>query len=164
MLVHSAGGPANGGLLEITPEMWHSAFDIHVHAIFYLCRAAIPHMRSRQGGSILLISSTAGKLATPSHIAYQAVKGALPHIARGLAREFASDNIRVNCIAPGVIRTRFHQHMTPEQKTLNLDHRIPLKREGTPEQVADLMLAVIKNEYITGDTLTIDGGLSMRIA
>jgi NAD(P)-dependent dehydrogenase (short-subunit alcohol dehydrogenase family) len=54
--------------------------------------------------------------------------------------------------------------MTPEQKTLNLDHRIPLKREGTPEQVADLMLAVIKNEYITGDTLTIDGGLSMRIA
>ena len=164
ILVHSAGGPANGGLLEITPEMWHSAFDIHVHAIFYLCRAAIPHMRSRQGGSILLISSTAGKLATPSHIAYQAVKGALPHIARGLAREFASDNIRVNCIAPGVIRTRFHQHMTPEQKTLNLDHRIPLKREGTPEQVADLMLAVIKNEYITGDTLTIDGGLSMRIA
>ena len=164
ILVHCAGGPVNGGLLEITPEMWHSAFDIHVHAIFYLCRAAIPHMRSRQGGAVLLISSTAGKLATPSHIAYQAVKGALPHIARGLAREFASDNIRVNCIAPGVIRTRFHQHMTPEQKTLNLDHRIPLKREGTPEQVADLMVAVIKNEYITGDTLTIDGGLSMRIA
>jgi NAD(P)-dependent dehydrogenase (short-subunit alcohol dehydrogenase family) len=164
ILVHCAGGPVNGGLLEITPEMWHSAFDIHVHAIFYLCRAALPHMRSRQGGAVLLISSTAGKLATPSHIAYQAVKGALPHIARGLAREFASDNIRVNCIAPGVIRTRFHQHMTPEQKSLNLDHRIPLKREGTPEQVADLMVAVIKNEYITGDTLTIDGGLSMRIA
>jgi NAD(P)-dependent dehydrogenase (short-subunit alcohol dehydrogenase family) len=92
------------------------------------------------------------------------VKGALPHIARGLAREFAPDNIRVNCIAPGVIRTRFHQHMSPEQKKLNLDQRIPLKREGTPEQVADLMVAVIKNEYITGDTLTIDGGLSMRIA
>lgn len=86
ILVHSAGGPVNGGLLEITPEVWHSAFDIHVHAIFYLCRAAIPHMRSRQGGAILLISSTAGKLATPSHIAYQAVKGALPHITRGLAR------------------------------------------------------------------------------
>lgn len=164
ILVHSAGGPVNGGLLEITPEMWHSAFDIHVHAIFHLCRAAIPHMRSRKGGAVLLISSTAGKLATQSHIAYQAVKGALPHIARGLAREFAPDNIRVNCIAPGVIRTRFHENMTPEQKTLNLDHRIPLKREGTPEQVADLMVAVVKNEYITGDTLTIDGGLSMRIA
>jgi NAD(P)-dependent dehydrogenase (short-subunit alcohol dehydrogenase family) len=164
VLIHSAGGPANGGLLEITPETWHSAFDIHVHAVFYLCRAAIPHMRERQGGAILLISSTAGKLATPSHIAYQAVKGALPHITRGLAREFAPDNIRVNCIAPGVIRTRFHQQMTPEQKKLNLDHRIPLKKEGTSAQVAAIMLAVVQNDYITGDTITIDGGLSMRIA
>lgn len=164
VLIHSAGGPANGGLLEITPETWHSAFDIHVHAVFYLCRAAIPHMRKRQGGAILLISSTAGKLATPSHIAYQAVKGALPHITRGLAREFAPDNIRVNCIAPGVIRTRFHQQMTPEQKKLNLDHRIPLKKEGTSAQVAEIMLAVVQNDYITGDTITIDGGLSMRIA
>lgn len=164
VLIHSAGGPANGGLLEITPETWHSAFDIHIHAVFYLCRAAIPHMRERQGGAILLISSTAGKLATPSHIAYQAVKGALPHLARGLAREFAPDNIRVNCIAPGVIRTRFHQQMTPEQRKLNLDHRIPLKKEGTSAQVAELMVAIIQNEYITGDTITIDGGLSMRIA
>ena len=164
VLIHSAGGPANGGLLEITPETWHSAFDIHIHAVFYLCRAAIPHMRERQGGAILLISSTAGKLATPSHITYQAVKGALPHLARGLAREFAPDNIRVNCIAPGVIRTRFHQQMTPEQKKLNLDHRIPLKKEGTSAQVAELMVAIIQNEYITGDTITIDGGLSMRIA
>ena len=164
VLIHSAGGPANGGLLEITPETWHSAFDIHIHAVFYLCRAAIPHMRRRQGGAILLVSSTAGKLATPSHIAYQAVKGALPHITRGLAREFASDNIRVNCIAPGVIRTRFHQHMTPEQKRINLDHRIPLKKEGTAAQVAELMVAVIQNDYITGEPITIDGGLSMRIA
>jgi NAD(P)-dependent dehydrogenase (short-subunit alcohol dehydrogenase family) len=164
ILIHAAGGPVNGGLLELTPEAWHAAFDTHVHPVFYLSRAAIPWMRKRGGGAMLLISSTAGKLATPSHVAYQTVKGALPHLTRALAREFAPDNIRVNCIAPGVIRTRFHEHMTPEQKKLNLEHRIPLKREGTPEQVADLMLAVIRNEYITGDTLTIDGGLTMRIA
>jgi hypothetical protein len=54
--------------------------------------------------------------------------------------------------------------MTPEQKKLNLDHRIPLKKEGTSAQVAELMVAIIQNEYITGDTITIDGGLSMRIA
>jgi NAD(P)-dependent dehydrogenase (short-subunit alcohol dehydrogenase family) len=164
VLIHAAGGPVNGGLLELTPEAWHAAFDTHVHAVFYLTRAAIPWMRKRGEGAVLLISSTAGKLATPSHVAYQTVKGALPHLTRALAREFAPDNIRVNCIAPGVIRTRFHEHMTPEQKKLNLEHRIPLKREGTPEQVADLMLAVIRNDYITGDTLTIDGGLTMRIA
>jgi NAD(P)-dependent dehydrogenase (short-subunit alcohol dehydrogenase family) len=164
VLIHAAGGPVNGSLLELTPEAWHAAFDTHVHAIFYLCRAAVPLMKTRGEGAILLVSSTAGKLATPSHIAYQTVKGALPHLTRALARECAADNIRVNCIAPGVVRTRFHEHMTPEQKKLNLEHRIPLKREGTPEQVADLMLAVIRNDYITGDTLTIDGGLTMRIA
>jgi NAD(P)-dependent dehydrogenase (short-subunit alcohol dehydrogenase family) len=164
VLIHSAGGPVNGGLFELTPEAWHGAFDIHVHAIFYLCRAAIPHMKPKREGAIILISSTAGKLATPSHIAYQAVKGAIPHLTRGLAREFAPDNIRVNCVAPGVIRTRFHEKMSPEQKRLNLEQRIPLKREGTPAQVADLILALVKNDYITGDTVTIDGGLTMRIA
>ena len=164
VLVHSAGGPVNGGLLELTPEAWHSGFDVHVHAIFYLCRAAIPLMRPKREGAIILISSTAGKLATPSHIAYQAVKGAIPHITRGLAREFAPDNIRINCVAPGVVRTRFHEKMSAEQKKLNLEQRIPLKREGTPEQVADVILMLVKNDYITGDTVTIDGGLTMRIA
>jgi NAD(P)-dependent dehydrogenase (short-subunit alcohol dehydrogenase family) len=164
VLIHSAGGPVNGGLFELTPEAWHGAFDIHVHAIFYLCRAVIPHMKPKREGAIILISSTAGKLATPSHIAYQAVKGAIPHITRGLAREFAPDNIRVNCVAPGVIRTRFHEKMSAEQKKLNLEQRIPLKREGTPEQVAEVILTLVKNDYITGDTVTIDGGLTMRIA
>ena len=164
VLVHSAGGPVNGGLLDLTPEAWHSAFDVHVHAIFYLCRAAIPLMRPKQEGAVILISSTAGKLATPSHIAYQAVKGAIPHLTRGLAREFAADNIRVNCVAPGVIRTKFHEKMSPEQKKLNLEQRIPLRREGTPEQVAEAILQLVKNDYITGDTVTIDGGLTMRIA
>lgn len=164
VLIHSAGGPVNGGLLELTPEAWYGAFDVHVHAIFHLCRAAIPLMRPKREGAVILISSTAGKLATPSHIAYQAVKGAIPHITRGLAREFAPDNIRVNCVAPGVIRTRFHEKMSPEQKKLNLEQRIPLRREGTPEQVAEAILLLVKNDYITGDTVTIDGGLTMRIA
>jgi NAD(P)-dependent dehydrogenase (short-subunit alcohol dehydrogenase family) len=164
LLIHSAGGAVNGGLLELTPEAWQGAFDVHVHAIFHLCRAAIPLMRPKKEGAVVLISSTAGKLATPSNIAYQAVKGAIPHITRGLAREFASDNIRINCVAPGVIRTRFHDAMSPEQKKLNLEQRIPLKREGTSEQVAEAILMLIKNDYITGDTVTIDGGLTMRIA
>lgn len=164
ILIHSAGGAVNGGLLELKPSEWNAAFDVHVHAVFHLCRAAIPEMRVHKEGAILLISSTAGKLATPSNIAYQVVKGALPHMTRALAREFAPDNIRVNCVAPGVVRTRFHDQMSEQQKKLNLEQRIPLKREGTPEQVAELMVALIKNDYITGDTVTIDGGLTMRIA
>ncbi len=164
VLVHAAGGAVGGGLMEVTPEAWHAAFDVHVHAVYHLSRAAVPHMRQGHEGAIILISSTAGKLGVMGNLAYQTVKGALPQFTRALARELANDNIRVNCIAPGVIRTKFHEHMSAEQKKLNLEQRIPLHREGTPEQVADAILMLVKNDYITGDTLTIDGGLTSRIA
>jgi NAD(P)-dependent dehydrogenase (short-subunit alcohol dehydrogenase family) len=164
VVVHSAGGPVNGGLFDLTEEAWHAAFDVHVHAIFHLCRAAIPAMRARKEGVIILISSTAGIRGIVTNIAYQVAKGALPQFARALAREFANDNVRVNCVAPGVVRTAFHSTMTEEQRRLNLEHRIPLHREGTPAQVAELILALVKNDYITGETMTIDGGLTMRIA
>ena len=164
VLVHAAGGAVPGGLLDVTPEAWNSAFDVHVHAVYHLARAAVPHMRQGREGAIILISSTAGKLGVMGNLAYQAVKGTLPQLARALARELANDNIRVNCVAPGVIRTKFHEHMSAEQKKLNLEQRIPLRREGTPEQVADVILMLVKNDYITGDTVTIDGGLTSRIA
>ena len=164
VLVHAAGGAVAGGLLEVTPEAWNAAFDVHVHAVYHLSRAAVPHMRQGKEGAIILISSTAGKLGVMGNLAYQTVKGALPQMTRALARELANDNIRVNCIAPGVIRTKFHEHMSAEQKKLNLEQRIPLHREGTAEQVADAILMLVKNDYITGDTMTIDGGLTSRIA
>lgn len=164
VLVHSAGGVVLGGLFEVTPEAWHQGFDVHVHALYYLCRAAIPHMRRRGEGAIVMISSVAGIRGIPMNLAYQVVKGTLPQFARALAREVAGDNIRVNCICPGIIRTRFHDKMTPEQKKHNLDNRVPLHREGTPEQVATLIAEVATNDYITGESFTVDGGLTMRIA
>jgi NAD(P)-dependent dehydrogenase (short-subunit alcohol dehydrogenase family) len=163
-LVHCAGGAVAGGLLTVDPETWHAAFDVHVHALYYLCRAAIPAMKQRREGAIVMISSVAGLRGVPFNLPYQVVKGALPQFARALAREVADDNIRVNCVAPGIIRTRFHEAMTPQQKQHNLDHRVPLHREGTPEQVASLIAEVVTNDYLTGETFTIDGGLTMRIA
>jgi len=164
VLVHAAGGAVTGGLLEVTPEAWQGAFDVHVHAVYHLSRAAVPHIRQNKEGAIVLISSTAGKLGVIGSVAYQAVKGALPQLTRALARELSADNIRVNCVAPGVIRTKFHEKMSAEQKKLNLEHRIPLRREGTAEQVAEVILLLVQNDYITGDTVTIDGGLTSRIA
>lgn len=164
VLVHSAGGPVNGKLFEIKEEDWYAAFALHVHAVFHLSREVIPMMRQKGEGAIILISSVAGLRALPTNITYQAVKGALPQFTRALAREFADDNIRVNCVAPGVIRTRFHEKMTAEQKKLNLEQRIPLHKEGTSEQVASLILHLIENDYITGETVSIDGGLTMRVA
>ena len=164
VLIHSAGGPVPGGILEVTPDQWMRAFDVHVHAAFHLCRRAIPLMQKKHEGAIVLISSSAGRRGCPGNTAYQVVKGALPQFARALARDFAADNIRVNVVAPGVIRTRFHDSMTDATRKNNLENRIPLRREGTSEQVATLIRELVTNDYVTGETFGIDGGLTMRIA
>ena len=92
------------------------------------------------------------------------VKGALPQFTRALARELSADNIRVNCVAPGIIRTRSHAAMSEEQRRRDIQHRIPLHREGRPDDVASLIRELVANDYITGETIAIDGGLTMRIA
>lgn len=162
MLVHSAGGPAPGKILDLTAEAWMQAFAIHVHPVFHLFRAAHPHL-ARQGGAVLLVSSVAGLRGCPGTIAYQTVKGALLPLARALAFDHGHENIRVNVIAPGIIRTRFHDTMTREAKAHNIDNRIPLRREGTIEDVAAAALQIMTNPFITGEALTVDGGMSMRI-
>jgi NAD(P)-dependent dehydrogenase (short-subunit alcohol dehydrogenase family) len=164
VLIHSAGGAVPGSLLEVTPEAWQCAFDIHVHAIFHLCRTAIPWMKRKHEGAIVLISSVAGLRGCAGAIAYGVVKGALPQFARSLAREFADDNIRVNCVSPGIIRTRFQDHLTPEQITNNIEKRIPLHREGNPEEVAAIIATLVCNDFVTGENIVIDGGMTMRIA
>lgn len=163
VLIHCAGGPVNGGLLEIAPQAWHEAFDLHVHAVFYLCRAVLPLMQRKHEGAIVLVSSVAGLRALRTNVAYQAVKGALPHLARSLAYEFADDNIRVNCVAPGIVRTAFHAQMPAAVRQHNLNNRVPLHREGTAREVAAAICELVRNDYITGETLSIDGGLGMRI-
>jgi len=163
VLVHCAGGPANGGLMEVSPEDWYRAFDIHVHAAFHLCRAAVPLMRRCKEGAIVLIASAAGFRGCLGAIAYGVVKGAIPQFARDLARELADDNIRVNAVAPGIIRTRFQDSLTPEQVKNNIERRIPLHREGRPEDVAQAIALLVTNDFITGETVVVDGGMSMRI-
>jgi NAD(P)-dependent dehydrogenase (short-subunit alcohol dehydrogenase family) len=163
VLVHCAGGAAPGSLLNVTPEQWHRAFDVHLHSIFYLSRAAVPAMKARGEGAMVLISSAAGLRGVNGAIAYSVVKGAIPQFVRSMARELADDKIRVNAVTPGVIRTPFQDYLSPEQVKNNLDNRIPLHREGTPQDVVEAIVMLITNEFITGESLTIDGGMSMRM-
>ncbi len=162
VVVHSAGGPAPGKVMDLSEDDWMAAFRIHVHPVFHLFRAAHPQL-ARSGGAVLLVSSVSGLRGCPGSIAYQTVKGALIPMAKALAFDHGAEGIRVNVLAPGIIRTRFHQAMTPEAKAHNLDKRIPLRREGTVEEVSALGLELIRNEFVTGETFTIDGGMSMRI-
>jgi NAD(P)-dependent dehydrogenase (short-subunit alcohol dehydrogenase family) len=156
VLVHSAGGPVPGSIHSVTDESWMNAFAVHVHSIFHLTRAAAPHMTQQGGGAIILLGCLGAA-------AYGVVKGALPQFARVLARELAEQRIRVNCISPGVIRTPFHDALSPEQAKNNIENRIPLHKEGKPEDVAELITSVVENEFITGENMVIDGGMTMRI-
>lgn len=162
VLVHSAGGPAPGTILDHSVQSWMDAFAIHLHAVFHLFRAAHP-LLAREGGVALLISSVAGLRGCPGTVAYQTVKGALVPLARALAFDHAAEGIRVNALAPGIIRTRFHEAMTEKARAHNIANRIPLRREGDVAQVASAALELIRNDFITGEVLTVDGGMSMRI-
>lgn len=163
VLVHAAGGGVPGSLLQVSPEAWYGAFDIHVHAIFHLCRAAVPFMKKKREGAIVLISSAAGSRGCLGAIAYGVAKGAVPQFVRSLARELADDNIRVNAVSPGIIRTPFQDYLTPEQVKNNIENRIPLHREGKPQDVAALIAVLVTNDFITGETVSVDGGMTMRI-
>lgn len=160
--VAAAGGPAPGKVTDLAVDQWMHAFDVHVHAVFHLFRAVHTALAER-GGGFLMVGSVAGIRGCPGTVAYQVVKGALPQFARALARDHGHEGIRVNVIEPGIIRTRFHRAMTPEAEKNNLDNRIPLRRFGKAEDVASASVELLVNPFITGETLVIDGGMSMRI-
>jgi NAD(P)-dependent dehydrogenase (short-subunit alcohol dehydrogenase family) len=161
-VVPAAGGPNPGKITDLSAEQWTEAFRVHVHAVFHLFRAVHPALATK-GGGFLMIGSVAGKRGCPGTIAYQTVKGALPQMARALARDHGHEGIRVNVIEPGIIGTRFHAAMTAEAERNNLENRIPLKRFGTPDHVATAAIELLTNPFITGETLAIDGGMSMRM-
>jgi NAD(P)-dependent dehydrogenase (short-subunit alcohol dehydrogenase family) len=163
ILIHAAGGPVPGGFFEVSEEVWSQAFDVHVHAVLRLARAAVPHMIRQGEGAILLIASAAGLRGCLGALAYGVAKGAIPQFTRSLARELSDYNIRVNCVSPGIIRTPFQDYLTAEQAENNIQNRIPLHREGKPEDVARALLELVENDFITGENLVVDGGMTMRI-
>lgn len=163
ILVHCAGTTAHGSLLNGAKDVWYKAFDVHVHAAFHLCMEAVPYMKERGEGAVILISSAAGLRGVKGALAYAVVKGAIPQFVRTLAYEVADANIRVNCVSPGVIRTRFQDYLTQEQVKNNVENRIPLHREGSPQDVAETICMLVKNDFITGENVVVDGGMTMRV-
>jgi NAD(P)-dependent dehydrogenase (short-subunit alcohol dehydrogenase family) len=163
VVANIAGFGCPGKLTDLTEDAWQRTLDVHVSGPFHVCRAMLPLLQRSPAACILNMSSVAGLRGLPGSIAYGTAKAAVIAFTRCLAWELADQNIRVNALCPGIIRTDFHAAMTAEAREHNLRNRIPLHREGSPQQVAEAALALIDNPYITGETLTVDGGLSMRI-
>jgi NAD(P)-dependent dehydrogenase (short-subunit alcohol dehydrogenase family) len=163
ILFNNAGYGAPGKCEDVDEAVWQRALDTHLTGTFHCCRAAIPHLRKQSAGAIINMASVAGLGGFIGTIAYGVVKAGLIQFTRSLAWELGDDNIRVCSVSPGLIWTDFHEKMSPERLEYSIKHRIPLHRTGKPEEVAQLVVSLIRNDYVTGENVVIDGGLSMRL-
>ena len=152
-------------IAECSDELWDRVMDVNLKSVFLCCRAVIPTMVTQKDGAIVNITSIAGQTGGGGGtVPYGAAKAGAITLTKGLARELARDNVRVNAVAPGVIDTPMqHRHSTPDQLTRFADSTV-LKRLGKASDVvgAILLLASSYAAYITGETIDVNGGLSMR--
>lgn len=162
ILVNNAGITRDGLLMKMTEEDWDLVLDTNAKSMFNLCKALTRAMLKAKKGKIINVSSVIGLIGNAGQFNYAASKGAMIAMTKALALEFASRSIQVNCIAPGFIETEMTQILTEAQKESIL-LKIPLGRMGFPEEVANgaLFLASRLSDYITGQVLTIDGGMVM---
>jgi 3-oxoacyl-[acyl-carrier protein] reductase len=171
ILVVSAGGavtPAARSAASVTPdEDFTTVVDVNMRTVVNCCRATVPPMRDSGGGAIVTMASQSALWVTPdgSLAAYGMAKAAVVQYSRYLAAEVGPWGIRVNCIAPGVIRTS--RLVSQQSAVLNDAHAaksIPLRRQGEPSDIADAVhyLTTPLSSYVTGQVLAVDGGSTMR--
>ena len=161
-LVNNAGILIRKGIEDTTVEDWDRIMDINAKGVFLGTKAAIPAMREAGGGSIVNISSTAGLVGSPEgSSSYTATKGAVRLLTKSTAIQYAGDNIRCNSVHPGPIDTEMIRDTfsDPERWEARM-RRLPLKRVGTPEDIAYGVIYLASNEssFVTGSELVIDGG------
>jgi 3-oxoacyl-[acyl-carrier protein] reductase len=126
-----------------------------------LSSLCVPLLRQSEQGNIIMLTSIAARTGSPTATLYGASKGALDTFTRGLAKELAPD-IRVNAIAPGIIETHFHDNITSSDKMAQWQEATPLKQNGKAIDVAKATRFIIDNDFMTGETIDINGGLLMR--
>jgi 3-oxoacyl-[acyl-carrier protein] reductase len=162
ILVANAGITKDGLILRMTEEDWDSVLDVNLKSAFLLSKDAVKIMMKQRYGKIVLISSVVGLSGNAGQVNYCASKAGMIGFAKSLASEVASRNITVNCVAPGFIASPMTDVLTEEQKKAILS-KIPSGRLGSGGEVADasLFLASDMSSYITGQTLSVNGGMYM---
>jgi NAD(P)-dependent dehydrogenase (short-subunit alcohol dehydrogenase family) len=162
ILVNNAGINTIAPFERIDPADFDRIQQVNLRAPFLLCRAVVPGMRQRRWGRIVNIASIFGVVGKEQRGAYSASKFALDGMTASLAAEVAPDGILANCVSPGLIDTDLTRSILGERGMSELAARIPIRRLGTPEEVAALVawLAGPENSYVSGQNFVIDGGFS----
>ena len=162
ILVNNAGIVRDDLFIRMEPEAWESVLKTNLGGVYHFCRAvAYPFMKQRRG-RIINISSVAAEYVNPGQTNYAASKGAINALTRALAVELASRNVTVNALAPGFIETDMSEAVRNKAGDL-IKKFIPMRRLGQPDDVARVavFLASAESGYITGQVITVDGGLSL---
>jgi NAD(P)-dependent dehydrogenase (short-subunit alcohol dehydrogenase family) len=164
LVCNAAANPAYGPIAELTDEAFDKIMATNVRSNLWLCNRVLPGMAERGGGAVVIISSIAGVIASPMIGAYGMSKAADFALARTLAAEWPGKNIRVNCVAPGLVRTDFARALWEDPERLaKRTATTPLRRIGEPEEIAPVaaFLASPAASFITGQTIVADGGVTI---
>ncbi|OHV19556.1 SDR family oxidoreductase [Rhizobium sp. RMa-01] len=159
ILVNNAAHQASfKSIDEISDEEWELTFKVNIHAMFYLTKAAVPHMKP--GSSIINTASINSDSPNPTLLAYATTKGAIQNFTAGLAQLLAEKGIRANAVAPGPIWTPLIPSTLPEETVSNFGKQVPMKRPGQPAELATayVMLADPLSSYVSGTTIAVTGG------
>jgi 3-oxoacyl-[acyl-carrier protein] reductase len=162
ILVNNAGVIRDGLLAVMKPENWQEVIDTNLTSVYNFCQSAMRPMMSARYGRIINMSSVAAHTGNPGQSNYAASKGGIEGFTRCLATEIAKRGITVNAVAPGFIETEMTESVVNAAGD-QIKKRIPVKRLGKPEDIANavLFLASDESSYITGHVLTVDGGLTL---
>ncbi len=159
ILVNNAAHQATfKDIQDITDEEWELTFRVNIHAMFYLVKAALPHMKP--GSSIINTASINSDSPNPTLLAYATTKGAIQNFTAGLAQLLASEGIRANAVAPGPIWTPLIPSTMAEDAVTNFGKQVPMERPGQPAELATafVMLADPMSSYVSGATIAVTGG------
>ena len=157
-LVNNAGTAWKGLFTDMTLEDWRQVLDSDLTIVFLCCRRALPPMIRRKRGSIVNVSSMWGQVGASCEAAYSAAKAGVIGLTKALAKEEGPSGIRVNCLAPGVVRTPMNGDLSPEDLAA-LREETPLERIGSPEEIAQAAAFLLENTFVTGQVLGVNGGL-----
>jgi len=167
ILINNAGIDRAKKFVETDPQLWEQMINVNYKSFLIANHICIPFMIEQKSGNIVSLGSDAGRVGNPSEVLYCGTKAAIMASSKALAKELARYNIRVNTVAPGPVKTdlwdKLHEGEKGQKVTEAVIRAIPMRRLGTPEDVANVVAFFVgeDSKYLTGQVLSIDGGLTM---